>query len=676
MSSLQRPSTAPPTAHRTRIELDEGWKTATRREIEASFGAMMKDARRARDDALAGAPDHEARAKAQREYDASVENVRVLAHEEFLARARQEALRRTTAADGRPTPPSSAHNLAKSVLQEQQWILDAIKRDRHGQPSPHPHTHAALSTSPTVPTAGPSRYPGAAGEGKVRRASATHASRSATPNFAARERKYSVSEQTAITTTTTVRQPQRGAPYDDNSDEDDEEDDEEGEDGVMMGRMDSDGRRTATEQFRRWVPPPRRDGDDDSLVASRTPEPSGLSRIFAPNNSPPTARAYKTTNGGGSGSGSGSHDPGGDGPTLTGARTRTYSEQAGVPRPPSRSTPVDINAHGRQTSAHAHAASRGSPMSSDRLAGPRPLVNTGGVAMGQRRPSFGPASPLGRPIPGTARGQALEGEGGARFPSSSSPGWRIGHGAQRSFEDGRAGVMFPRGQQTPEGGGSAFNGRGVLNEDESESGSDEDVVGPLDDRIRSARSFSGSWGSEFEKRVLGREGEVRRREEEVGRREEEVRGMMEKVRKQEQAWRGRQEELIRREMAFKQQEEERRKKVVAQSRQANAVAGPSGLARSREGYVSYLEETGLKDGLRKIESDLESMVMDAAGYRDEELRQARDEVERTRARRDFETSVGSLLVVVEDFQMRIGRERSGRQQEVAIKRRKRSNTTA
>ena len=121
-----------PTADIHLVEPDEQWKADLRRRIEHDLRHMVEDAQNVRDTSLNSQPSESSRECAQRRYEESMNNIRMLAQGEFNRELRVEMSERKWALD------MVASN-SPEVARHQQWILDNIRKaDDDSTPSVHP----------------------------------------------------------------------------------------------------------------------------------------------------------------------------------------------------------------------------------------------------------------------------------------------------------------------------------------------------------------------------------------------------------------------------------------------------------------------------------------------------------------------------------------------------------
>jgi len=99
-SSPTPPPPPPPVRTDTRlIEPDEQWKADQRRRIEHNLRHMVEDAQNVRDTILNSQPSESSRENAHREYEESMNTIRMLAQDEFNHQLRTEMLEREWALD-------------------------------------------------------------------------------------------------------------------------------------------------------------------------------------------------------------------------------------------------------------------------------------------------------------------------------------------------------------------------------------------------------------------------------------------------------------------------------------------------------------------------------------------------------------------------------------------------
>ena len=103
------------------FEPDDQWKADLRKRIEHDLLHMVLDAKRVRDTILNSQSSQRIRARAQREYDESMNNIRTLAQEEYIRRLRQEMSERKWALD-------VVESNSPDIARQQQWILDNIRK--------------------------------------------------------------------------------------------------------------------------------------------------------------------------------------------------------------------------------------------------------------------------------------------------------------------------------------------------------------------------------------------------------------------------------------------------------------------------------------------------------------------------------------------------------------------
>src|SRR5713226_7358780 len=119
------PTPPPPPTVRTDIhtlEPDEQWKADLRKRIEHGLLHMVESAQITRDTILNSQPSEESRERAQRNYEESMNNIRMLAQEEFNTLLRQEMSERKWALN-------LVDNNSPDVARQQQWILDRIRKE-------------------------------------------------------------------------------------------------------------------------------------------------------------------------------------------------------------------------------------------------------------------------------------------------------------------------------------------------------------------------------------------------------------------------------------------------------------------------------------------------------------------------------------------------------------------
>ncbi len=133
MLSASGPTPPPPPPVRTDghvHEPDEQWKADLRKHIEQDLLHMVEDAQIVRDTILNSQPSESSRERAQRDYIESMNNIRMLAQEEFTRLLRQEMSERKWALD-------VVDSNSPDVALQQQWILDNIRKTDE-QRSPFP----------------------------------------------------------------------------------------------------------------------------------------------------------------------------------------------------------------------------------------------------------------------------------------------------------------------------------------------------------------------------------------------------------------------------------------------------------------------------------------------------------------------------------------------------------
>jgi len=103
------------------LEPNEQWKADLRRSIEFAFRHMVEDAQNVRDTILNSQSSESSRERAHREYEESMNNIRMLAQEEFNRGLRIEMSERKWALD-------VVDSNSPDVARQQQWILDNIRK--------------------------------------------------------------------------------------------------------------------------------------------------------------------------------------------------------------------------------------------------------------------------------------------------------------------------------------------------------------------------------------------------------------------------------------------------------------------------------------------------------------------------------------------------------------------
>ncbi len=518
MLSASGPTPPPPPPVRTDghvHEPDEQWKADLRKHIEQDLLHMVEDAQIVRDTILNSQPSESSRERAQRDYIESMNNIRMLAQEEFTRLLRQEMSERKWALD-------VVDSNSPDVALQQQWILDNIRKTDE-QRTPFPPADApqnaegVLSSSPQQQSdsdQGPNESSedgygtggledeegesdelgesadeeGEEGDGdgdKVDRKSRQSRPPSR-PSVPLTQPLHSESPDSRRHTLSRQRQPPNSQPVEGN--DDDDADDPHRHPPWRHGSQGSQSYSPG------GAPRRQSSGSQASSVwrpSPRAPEPSGISRTFAHANGQvystgpvqfPRRGSVNST--GSTSSGAGLHRVGSDQ-----HRSSSVAPHGGTERPSTQSrdriaSNISIAPRERQISASASPHDRPSP------------------------PTF-PTAP--RAIPG-ARPSPLD--EAARFPTSASPGSRPIYAMQRSPEDMRQGITIPRGPTTPEEGPrgtswSSLNSRrsfgdfGVHRRHNSKGEQrlppvdgnlfevSDDVVGQLDDRqsVRSAMSM-------------------------------------------------------------------------------------------------------------------------------------------------------------------------------------------
>jgi hypothetical protein len=129
------------------IEPDEQWKADLRKRIERDLKHMVEEARTVRDAILNSRPPESSRARARREYEESMNNIRSLAQEQFISQLRLEMSERKWVLD------LIASSDSPEVVRHQKWILDNIhKPDEERTPflpqDASPNSEGGLYISP------------------------------------------------------------------------------------------------------------------------------------------------------------------------------------------------------------------------------------------------------------------------------------------------------------------------------------------------------------------------------------------------------------------------------------------------------------------------------------------------------------------------------------------------
>ena len=145
MRSASASTLPPPPVTDSLVEPDEQWKADLRRRIELGLRHMVEDAQTIRDTILSSQPSESGRERAQREYEESMNAIRMLAQEEFNRELRIEMSERKWARD-------VIDLNSPDVTRQQQWILDNIRKaDGDRTPSVNSDTpqnaEGVLSTS-------------------------------------------------------------------------------------------------------------------------------------------------------------------------------------------------------------------------------------------------------------------------------------------------------------------------------------------------------------------------------------------------------------------------------------------------------------------------------------------------------------------------------------------------
>ena len=667
------PPHPPPVRTDTRpIEPDEQWKTELRRRIELSLRHMVEDAQTVRDTILSSQPSEGSRERAQREYEESMNNIRMLAQDEFNRELRIEMSERRWALD-------VVDSNSPDVARQQQWILDNIRKGDEDRTllvntdAPQ-NAEGVLSASPQ-------------GLGDSERAS--DESLEGGYGSAIPEDEESGSDQSM--------ESEEGEEEED----EDEEDEEEGEGDVQprqsrppsrpnvsltqplhsrspVSRRDAQSRQRQPSNFRSAedhddedagdspVPahparpreaqlyspsgPPRRQSSGSQAPVwsrgARPAEPSGLSRTFAHASgqmySPSPVqfpRRGSVNSTGSNSSGAGLHRAG----SLNSDQHRSngvvpHNPHNGTERPPTQARDriaSNIGPRERQMSASASPHDRPSP------------------------PTYPTVAP--RAIPG-ARPPPLD--DAVRFPTSGSPGSRTLFSMQRSPEDTRQGIAIPRGPTTPEEGPrgaswSSLHSRRSYGDfnvhrrhnskgdrlppvDGDISDASDDVVGELDDRqsIRSMRSLRSMRSMELEQVALYWEAEARRKEEEGTRKEEEANKKEDEARRLEEKARQSLEEAKRLEAGARQAEasakmreaaaqkkeaEAKLKEAEAQKREAEAQKREAELRRKEDMARHREHEAKRKEEQARWKEEEAQRKEEEARKREEEVRRKEDD---------------------------------------------------
>jgi hypothetical protein len=555
------------------LEPDEQWKADLCKRIERGFFHLVEDTQIIRNTTLNSQPSEESRERAQRDYEESMHNIRMLAQEEFNSLLRQERSERKWALD------AVGSNLS-DVAEQQQWILDNIRKADEERP-PIPPTDAPQNAEGVLSgnvKQGPdesSEYGYGTGgledgEGESDELEGSSdeewgeeedgdevdhnprqsrpPSRSHVPLTQPLHPNSSVSPRNAPSF---QRQPLNSQPAEEN--DDDEVDDphmhppwrhgSQGNQPYSPGgapRHQSSGFQASV-----WRPSPR------------APEPSGISRTFAHT----SGQVYST------------------GPT---------SKSAGLHH---RAGSMNSDQYRGSSVAPHGGTERPPPQNRDRIASntriaPR-LRQTSASASPHDRPSPPTYPTAPRTIPG-ARPSLDE---GIRFPVPAGPGSRPINSMQRSPEEMRQGLAIPRGPTTPEEGlrgtsWDSLNSRRPFGDSNSRdeqrltpvegdlSDVSDDVVGHLDDRqsVRSIRSARSTMS--VEQLTASWETEARRKKEEARRLDEKARQSLEEARRLE---------------ACARQAEASAKTREAGAKKRGAEAQKHKLEAQREGDAQYLE---------------------------------------------------------------------------------------
>jgi hypothetical protein len=150
---LASASTPPPPPVRTDdrlIEPNEQWKADLRKRIELGLRHMVEDAQLTRNAILNSQPSENSRECALRDYEESMNTIRMLAQDEFNRQLRTEISERKWVLGSHVVDSDSN---SPDVARQQQWILDNIRKTDE-QRTPLNHTDDpqnaddVLSTSP------------------------------------------------------------------------------------------------------------------------------------------------------------------------------------------------------------------------------------------------------------------------------------------------------------------------------------------------------------------------------------------------------------------------------------------------------------------------------------------------------------------------------------------------
>ena len=653
------------------LEPNEQWKADLRRRIEFGLRHMVEDAQNVRDTILSSQPSESSRERAQREYEESMNNIRMLAQEEFNRDLRVEMSERKWALD-------VVDSNSPDVVRQQQWILDNIRKaddDLNHMPFANPdapqNPEGVLSASPQE-------------QGDSERAS--DESLEGGYGSTIPEDEGSGSDQSMES--------------EEGEDEDEEEEEEEGEGGgdvqprqsrppsrpnvsltqplhsrSPVSRRDAQSRQRQPSNFRSAEghddedagdsptlarparpregqpyspggPPRRQSSGSQAPVWSRVPrpsEPSGISRTLAHANgqmySPSPVqfpRRGSVNSTGSNSSGAGLHRAG----SLNSDQHRSgsvapHNPHNGTERLPSQARDrivSNIGTRERQMSASGSPHDRPSP------------------------PTYPTVAP--RAIPG-ARPPPLD--DAVRFPTSASPGSRPLFSMQRSPEDMRQGMAIPRGPTTPEEGPrgaswSSLHSRRSYGDfnvhrrhnskgdprlppvDGDISDASDDVVGQLDDRqsLRSVRSVRSVRSMELEQMALYWEAEAHRKEEEATRKEEEASKKEDEARRLEEKARQSLEDAKRLEEGARQVEASAKmREAAAQKKEAEAKLKEAeaqkreAAAQKREAEAQRKEDMArqMERAARRKEEQARSKEEEAQ-RKEEEARKREDEVRR------------------------------------------------
>src|SRR6267142_1574130 len=116
------PPPPPPVRTDTRlVEPDEQWKADLRKRIEHGLRHMVEGAQLTREAILNSRPSESSRERALREYDESMNTIKMLAQDEFNRELRREMSERKWALD-------VVDSNSTDVARQQQWILDNIRK--------------------------------------------------------------------------------------------------------------------------------------------------------------------------------------------------------------------------------------------------------------------------------------------------------------------------------------------------------------------------------------------------------------------------------------------------------------------------------------------------------------------------------------------------------------------